>query len=162
MPGSEGWLFFAPGKPVTQGSKRMVRTRRGRPLMIEASRNLHKWRETVALAARRERVALIDGDVEVSIVACWPRPDSHLRKDGSIRPSCPSRPGYADCDKLCRAICDALAGIAYANDRQVALLCIERRWAGDGEVAGAWIRVREAAASGCWRFSSDAPPPARE
>jgi crossover junction endodeoxyribonuclease RusA len=153
--------FFVGGKPVTQGSKRLVRGARGRTLMIEASRNLKPWRSAVARAAVAAGVRMIDGDVEVGIVALWERPASHYRKDGSIRPSMPTRPRYADCDKMCRAICDALAKVAYENDRSVACLSIERRWAESGERMGAIVEIREAIPHGCWKFCEQAAPPAR-
>lgn len=129
--------------------------------MIEASRGLMPWRDSVARCATLAGVRRIDADVEVAIVALWERPDSHFRKDGTIRSGMPDRPRYADCDKICRAICDALAGIAYENDRSVAALSIERRWASDGERMGVWISVREAELRGCWKFSDDDAPPAQ-
>lgn len=121
--------------------------------MIETSRNLGRWRSAVAAAARAERVELTDGDIELRIVALWRRPASHYRSNGTLKPRAPDRPRYADCDKVCRSICDALAGIAYANDRQVAALSIERRWAVGDESDGAWISVRPAVPSGCWIFA---------
>ena len=154
-PPQSEWRFFVSGKPTTQGSKRLVRTRRGRTLMLEASRYLKPWREAVAKAARAERVRVIEGDVEMSIVAVWPRPSVHYKKDGTLRSSAPKRAGYADCDKLCRGICDALAGIAYLNDRQVASLAIERRWAEHDEPSGAWVSIRAAPARGCWKYSCE-------
>jgi Holliday junction resolvase RusA-like endonuclease len=63
----------------------------------------------------------------VRIAVLFARPASHYNKSG-IKPSAPARPGYIDVDKAGRAVLDALAGIAYRNDRQVAALSIERAW----------------------------------
>lgn len=115
------------------------------------------WRSVVAAAAHHAKVKLNEGDVEVAIVAKWVRPASHLKKNGEVRSACDSAPGYADCDKIARAICDALAGIAYRNDRQVAKLSVERKWCIVGEAAGAFISVTKLQVS-----SPEALRPAQE
>jgi Holliday junction resolvase RusA-like endonuclease len=133
--------FFAHGIPAPQGSKRLVRLRTGRVMMLEDSKRVMPWRAVVAAAAAAARMPLHEGNVEVRIVARWVRPVTHLGKDGSVKRSSPPRPGYADCDKLARAVCDALAGIAYRNDRQVVQLSVERRWCETGQAPGALISV---------------------
>jgi hypothetical protein len=60
---------------------------------------------------------------------------------------------------LARAICDALAGIAYRNDRQVALLAVERVWASPGEGPGATIGIAPAPAAGVWTYSEEPTGP---
>lgn len=120
--------------------------------MIETSKHLGAWREAIAFQARGVQVPLLDVDVLVSIQAIYLRPASHYKRDGSVRSSSPPRPGYADCDKLARAVCDALAGIAYRNDRQVALLSVERLWATEEARPGAYISISPAPASGVWSY----------
>jgi Holliday junction resolvase RusA-like endonuclease len=134
--------FFAAGVPASQGSKRLVRVRNSnRSIMLESSERVKPWRQTIAAVAQMHAVPMHSGDVEMHIVCRWPRPQSHLRADGTVRDSAPARPSYADVDKLARAVCDALAGIAYRNDRQVASLSIQRVWARAGESAGAHIEI---------------------
>jgi len=133
--------FTVRGTPATQGSKSLVRTRRGRTFMIESSRRVKPWRSLVASAASASGVRRIDGPVRLDICVTWARPASHLRADGSVKASAPRIPGYGDCDKLARAICDALAGLAYHNDRQVSDLRIRREW---GDADGAEICIYEA------------------
>lgn len=89
-----------------------------------------------------------EAGVELQIVARWVRPITHFRKDGSVRPGAPEHPGYGDCDKLARAVCDALAGIAYRNDRQVVRLSVERMWCNAGEPPGAIVRIKQYGKSG--------------
>lgn len=132
--------FFVHGLPAAQGSKRLVRVK-GRTIMLEASRRVRPWRDSVASCARADGVTLSDGDVRVEIVAQYVRPASHYTRRGSLTAAAPARPGYADCDKIARAVCDALAGVAYRNDRQVCSLSVERIWCADGEAPGARIRV---------------------
>jgi len=135
--------FEALGRPAPQGSKRLVTTRSGRTAMIETSARLKPWRSVVASAAVEAGARVTDAPVSLSIVARYQRPASHLKRDGTARTGAPIRPSYGDADKLARAICDALSGVAYRDDRQVALLRVERRWCEDGEAEGAIIELCE-------------------
>lgn len=112
-------------------------------MMLEASRRVMPWRATVAACASAARIPMHDGDVSLRIRTLWTRPSAHLTRSGGLRRNAPARPGYADCDKIARAVCDALAGIAYRNDRQVAMLAVERRWCEEGESPGALISVEK-------------------
>ena len=132
--------IFVHGVPAPQGSKRLVRVK-GRTIMLEASRRVKPWREQVAACAEAAGVLLHEGDVRLDIVAWYQRPASHFTRRGKLVASAPRSPGYADCDKLARAVCDALAGIAYRNDRQVYMLTVERRWCCETQVPGARIRI---------------------
>lgn len=136
--------LFVYGNPASQGSKRLVRTRLGRTIMLENSTKVKPWRNAVASAAREANCPLYGGDVMVHVVLMFVRPASHFNKAGELRASVPERPGYIDVDKAARAILDALAGIAYQNDRQVAVLSVQRMWAGTGTGAGAVIQIGHA------------------
>lgn len=131
------------GKPAPQGSKRLVRLRNGRSMMLEASSAVRPWRALVADAARAAGIQLREKDVALDIVARWARPASHYGRRG-LRSVAPARPGYADVDKVARAVCDALTGIAYRDDRQVVMLRVERTWCADGEAPGATISIDDA------------------
>lgn len=136
------WSFFVEGRPAPQGSKRLVRVRGGtRTLMLESSRHVKPWRETIGAVARMKGVPCLASDVEVNIVVRYEHPAAHYRANGELRGNTPPRPRYADCDKLCRAVCDALTGIAYRDDRQVAVLSIQRVWCRRGDPMGAYIEV---------------------
>jgi len=50
------------------------------------------------------------------------RPKSHYTAKGALRDAAPRHVGKPDIDKLCRAVLDALTGIAYADDSQVVAL----------------------------------------
>jgi Holliday junction resolvase RusA-like endonuclease len=146
------YVVWVDGDPAAQGSKRLVRLKDGRSVMLENSKRVKPWRAAVADAAREQRVQPFQGDVIIHARVRFVRPQKHYRKDGSITLSALPRPGYADCDKLARAICDALAGIAYANDRQVAALAIEREWASAGSGPGACILIRPCPPKGGWNY----------
>lgn len=146
------WVVEVDGDPAAQGSKRLVRLKNGRSVMLEQSKRVKPWRAAVADAARAAGVQQQQGDVLVVARVRFVRPQSHYRADGTIRSSAPARPGYADCDKLARAIGDALAGIAYANDRQVAAMSIERVWADPGRGPGATITIQPCPPNGGWDY----------
>lgn len=148
----EGYMVWVDGDPAAQGSKRLVRLKNGRSVMLENSKRVKPWRTAVAEAAREWKVQPYVGDVMLHVRVRFVRPQKHYRKDGTITPGAPARPGYADCDKLARAICDALAGIAYANDRQVAAIALEREWSPEGMGSGAIIRIVPCPAKGGWAY----------
>ena len=157
MSGPNAHSFIAYGAPAAQGSKSLVRGRNGVPRMIEASRRVMPWRAVVAASALAAGVTVFRDDVAVDIVAVWVRPTSHFGRNGVLKKSAPPRPRYADADKICRAILDALAGIAYANDRQVSRLAIDRTW---GTFSGAFITISPVGEDGHWvygKLGADAP-----
>lgn len=133
--------FFVAGDPAAQGSKRLVRLRNGRSVMLEQSQKVKPWRAAVAATAREHDCPTYPDFVRVIASVQFLRPAGHYRKDGTVKPSTPRYPGYADVDKLARALLDGLAGVAYGNDRQVAQLSLERAWAPPGEQAGAWVTI---------------------
>jgi Holliday junction resolvase RusA-like endonuclease len=69
-----------------------------------------------------------------------------------VKPSAPVRPGRADCDKLLRAVCDALTGIAYHDDRQVCAISAERVWCDHGQESGATIDISPCPTNGKWLY----------
>ena len=111
------------GVPAPQGSKRHV----GNGRMIESSRHVKPWRESIraaALAAMGEGWTPLDGPVVVDLTFLMPRPKGHYgtgRNAGALRPSAPaSHTTKPDLDKLVRAVLDALtsAGV-WHDDSQV-------------------------------------------
>lgn len=145
--------FTVVGDPAAQGSKRLVRTKAGRTIMLENSKKVRPWRTAVAEAAVASNVRVREGDVELVAVVRFVRPLSHFRTNGEVKPSAALRPGRSDSDKLLRAILDALTGVAYHDDRQVACVAIERVWCGQGEAPGATISIRGCDAAGRWSYT---------
>jgi len=140
--------LWVPGRPVPQGSKRPIRTKSGRMIVLDSSgERLTSWRDWLAHSvlavlpppwspcARAIRVQA-DFDME--------RPKAHYRHNGAVKPSAPAahcqRP---DIDKLSRALLDALTGIVWLDDSQVDALIVRKRWARDPGVHLAIDEVRE-------------------
>lgn len=121
---------WAPGLPITQGSKNV--TRSGVMYDVKA-RELRTWRHTVAhhlLLTHRPRTVLT-GPVQVGLWFLLPRPKSHLRADGSKAPTAPTLPtNKQDLDKLTRAVFDAIteAGV-WGDDGQAVMLTASKSYA---------------------------------
>lgn len=133
--------FTVLGVPAPQGSK--VRTKWG---MREDNPNTKPWRQAVAAEAHshaRLELPFPTGPVEVDVLLFFPRPKSHYgtgKNADLLKDSAPlwhtTKP---DGDKLARALGDAMTGIVFRDDSQVAKWTI-RKWY--GEPARAEIVVR--------------------
>lgn len=148
--------FVVKGVPLTQGSMTAVYNRKTGKARIRhvQSLPLMKWRRAIQEAAKSAGVRCTGRPVTMSIAFGMPRPRDHYQIDGNIKPFYQSAlPQYRDIDKLIRAVLDALTGIAYDDDRQVAdlhairifshLTMIEVRGIGS-EDAARMVRIAEA------------------
>lgn len=129
--------FFVPGRAKTQGSMVIM----GGRVRHERTGELAYWRSTVAGKARD----MFGGEyppfteaVAVRIEFVLDRPKS---VSASKRPLPVVKP---DLDKLIRAIGDALTGIAWKDDGQVTAWIANKRYADEGEIAGAFIEIARA------------------
>lgn len=121
--------FVVPGLAAPQGSKRLVRLRNGRTVLIEQSKRLRPWRAVVAYEAGRAFTGpLVECNVTVSAEFVIERPKSHKTAAGAVRASAPPSPGKPDLDKLCRGLLDGLTGVIYRDDSQVIYLNAMKRY----------------------------------
>ncbi len=125
---------FVPGKAAAQGSKRHV----GNGRMIEASKNVGPWRETVAVYAHKAHNTHIDGEVDVTLEFVMPRP-----KTAPKTKYLPATKRNGDIDKLARSVLDALTGVWFEDDAQVVHLDVFKTVAGVDEEPGVHITARE-------------------
>lgn len=139
--------FSVHGTPGPQGSKRLVPLggkAGGRSMMIESSKLVAPWRQEVARSAMHAMHALglapLTGPVEMSVTYVLKRPRKYYRANGQLKPNAPdlvqTKP---DLSKLQRSTEDALTGICYVDDSQIARLIIEKRY---GDIVGAEISIR--------------------
>lgn len=126
--------------PAPQGSKRHV----GGGRMIESSAKVKPWREAVRQEAIATGLAVSAAPIYLHLLFRFRRPKGHHNARGELKPSAPidhvTRP---DLDKLCRSTLDALTGVLFADDSQVAFLVASKEYALPGELEGCQIEIRE-------------------
>jgi Holliday junction resolvase RusA-like endonuclease len=136
--------FTVYGLPVPQGSKNAIR-QGPRTLIVERGRaKLNPWRGQIASTAAELLDSPIAGPLEVELTFSMPRPKAHFRsgsRANELRDDAPvylsSRP---DVDKLARAVLDALTGVAFLDDGQVASLVCAKVY---GDRPGVAVAIRE-------------------
>jgi len=114
--------FTVPGIAAPQGSKKAFCTKGGRIALVESSPNVKPYRASVASAAYAAGAKVLHGPIFITVVFQFVRPKSHYTAKGALRDAAPRHVGKPDIDKLCRAVLDALTGIAYQDDSQVVAL----------------------------------------
>ena len=124
------------GVPQPQGSKRLF----GGHLVEGNDRTLRPWRATIAGEARAALNNAWPGPtteaVTVTLGFMFSRPKSHYgtrANPGEIKRSAPAyKSTRPDIDKLARAVLDALTGIVFVEDSQVAGLLAWKDWGPPG------------------------------
>jgi Holliday junction resolvase RusA-like endonuclease len=129
------------GEPTPQAAGTTIVRGKSR-FRAGTSRSLAFWRDRVATEAQAAVAAqgwtLADGPLQLSCEFVMPRPQSHPKT--KWRP-CTKRP---DLKNLVWACEDALAGIAFADDRQITTYGrVHKRYAEPGEQSGAIIKLAE-------------------
>lgn len=129
--------FTTIGIPAPQGSKNRFGG--------EDNPRTKPWRLALAADAQAAGATLMDGPLTGIVYFYFPRPKGHYRTGkhaGQLRPDAPmSVGGKPDLDKLLRAVGDALTGVAYRDDAQIASWVAFKRY---GEPARAEVLIREA------------------
>lgn len=141
--------FFVPGAPQPGGSKKgyAVKTKGGgtRIAIVEDAKHNAPWRAKVSLAAADLfQDGPLAGPLEVSFSFQMPRPLSHYgtgKNRGTLKVTAPDWHTIApDTTKLIRSTEDALKGIAWVDDAQVAHQVGSKTYANDRR-PGCWITI---------------------
>ncbi|MEV8610235.1 RusA family crossover junction endodeoxyribonuclease [Amycolatopsis sp. NPDC051373] len=131
--------FFVDGRPAPQGSKGVSRSGR----VYEMSKALAPWRKHITAIAREHYDGdLVSGPVLARLSFVMPRPVATPKTKPT--PPAVKKP---DCDKLSRAVLDALTKVVWVDDSQVVHLDATKRIAEIGEPPGVHISVVALAAS---------------
>ena len=150
---NEAWLepiveFFVPGTPATAGSKRaFYNAKIKRAMVVPANEEKERpWRAVVSAVALQEWVdgPIQSGPLLLSTEFVLKRPKGHFgtgRNAGQLKGSALRWvDGKPDLTKLVRCAEDAIKGIIWRDDNQVALQLNAKRYANPGEPTGVWIR----------------------
>ncbi len=130
--------FTIPGTPL--GKQRARSTASGRPYTPTQTREAEK---EIAVIAKRamHNATPATGWVRLYITARRPMPKAWTkgRKEWSAATYCTVKP---DWDNIGKLVSDALNGICYRDDAQVASATVEKRWgeAGRADVTVEWDR----------------------
>lgn len=128
-------VFFVPGIPVPQGSKKGFSARGSRFVQIvdDNKATLRPWRAEVARIAAAAWVygRRLDGPVRVECAFVLPRPKSVRREYPHVKP---------DVDKLLRALFDGItdAGLVWTDDSRVVQVEASKVY---GEVPGVHVTI---------------------
>jgi len=134
--------FWVSGKPIPQGSKRIVQPNGAtRARLIDVKpKELKAWRADVADEYRwqgrygtdEHNTDILEGPVYLHLEFRLPRGKTVKRELPCVTP---------DLDKLCRAVLDALTGVAYKDDGQVVHVSASKHYEG-AKGPGVEIEVR--------------------
>lgn len=140
--------FFVPGRPATAGSKRgFYLKKQKRMIMAPDNKRKELWSAEVknrALDAWQSDVLF--GPLELELTFFIPRPQGHFgtgRNAGKVKSSAPIYSDkQPDLTKYLRCIEDALTGILWANDGQIAVQYNKKLYVNSGERIGVAITVK--------------------
>ena len=137
--------FTVHGKPAAKGSARaMVHNQTGRAIVLPDNRkHLRSWEGVVRTAAIEATVNKDDGEVLWRMVQ--DQPVAVIMEFRLERPKARKLEVYPvttpDLDKLARAVLDALQNQVFADDKQVARLLCQKRYALAHEPPGVTVTV---------------------
>jgi Holliday junction resolvase RusA-like endonuclease len=101
--------------------------------MLESSKYVKDWRAYAKLKATQmcgqsQRIEKPNA-VLVTAVFYFDRPKKHFRANGTLRDDAPAfHVARPDAEKLMRALLDAITGVCFHDDSQVAKQVIEKRY----------------------------------
>lgn len=133
-------IFTVTGEPRPQGSKRAFYNKHsGRAMIVEDNTKLRPWRQEVTACAMEAKRAEPDfvkfprgTPVALHVEFSFLRPADRKYRNAIYKPVKP------DIDKLLRGILDALTGVLFEDDSQVAMVLATKCF---GEVPGARICI---------------------
>jgi len=151
---NRAWLepmveFFVPGTPATAGSKKaFYNAKIKRAMVVPANEEKERpWRAVVSAFALQE---WLDGPIQAGPLLLSTEFVLKRRKGdygtgrnaGTLRDSAETWTlGKSDCTKFLRCLEDAMTGIIWRDDVQVALQVNAKRYANPGEPTGVHVRV---------------------
>lgn len=138
---AETYRFRVDGDPKPQPRTRMARLPNGALRNYDPG-SARGWKELIAIEAKKVRPAApLEGPLYFEVYFRMRRPQSHFRKDGSLKPGAPryyASRGRNDADNLFKSSTDILTQIGFwRDDGQIAVAQISKLYTGEGERPGA-------------------------
>jgi Holliday junction resolvase RusA-like endonuclease len=137
--------FFVAGVPATKGStKSFMNPKTQRIITIGDNPRTKQWQAAVGLAAEIAGVRPAGPGEPIAIAMNFrmQRPKYHLTKAGGLGSQATQYPTQIpDLDKLERAICDGLKGVAYRDDSQIVRVVKLKAWCDPDETPGCDITI---------------------
>lgn len=115
-----GIKFTVYGK--VQGKARPRFTRQGRAYTPKNTVDYEEQIKQAYIAAGGTLMSDTD-PISICITACFKKAKTNKMNYPTLKP---------DADNIAKAVCDALNGIAYKDDKQITCLKVEKAWAEDG------------------------------
>lgn len=154
---SDEIVFQVHGVPAPGGSKRgFYSPKLKRVIITEDCKRSRPWRALVSDAALAvHQGPPLAGPLRLEVEFVLPRPKHHTGARG-LKASAPHHHTSApDATKLLRSTEDALKGIAWTDDAQVAVQAVSKRY---GERPGALVRVSRLVDQGSLEWNDEAGP----
>jgi Holliday junction resolvase RusA-like endonuclease len=138
--------FFVPGTPKPGGSKKaFYNPKMGRAIIVDDCDKNKDWKTAVSFAAKQvmQGRQLLSGPLRVIVHFNMPRIKGHFRTNGLLKPNAPIyHTVKPDATKLMRSTEDALTGIVWRDDAEIAKQEIVKLYeCGNG--CGAEIEIME-------------------
>ncbi len=133
---SECLSFFVPGEPRGAGRPRFIRAT-GHAIDPPAAVSYKAMIREHAQAVMGDRPVMLTGPLKLTLVGYWLKPVSwsKAKRDAAVWHT--STP---DWDNIGKIVCDALNGIAYADDAAIACATVTKAY---GPAYGIWIQLEQ-------------------
>lgn len=122
-----GWVLVIPGVPVAKGRPRFSRA--GAYIRTYTPEKTVRFEDSIRLYAQVAGVRPIDAPIRLEVRAVWPMsgsPRKRVPRPGAWKTTSP------DLDNVCKAVMDALNGVAYPDDGRVVELIATKEHAPQG------------------------------
>jgi len=129
MAGNAALTFTVRGNPVPQPRARVTARGKFAHAYTPKAHPVHDYRKAIAVGAAAFPAmcgGLSEQPISVTIKLTFERPPSHLNKSG-IKASAPRLP-KPDVDNVAKAVLDAINGVAWHDDSQVAELIVRKSY----------------------------------
>ena len=136
------------GIPKPGGSKRgFYNPKSKRVIITDDCAKSRDWKTSVSQVAADSGMVPLSGPLLLEIIFVFPRPKGHFgtgKNENALKSGAPVyHTVKPDATKLTRSTEDALTGIAWRDDAQVAVQVITKRYAMPGTPPGAIISITE-------------------